>query len=251
MVGPSMPQRITAFVKNPHIVLDVKVLADKPEMAALVCQIFASWSSVERELSVLLIRLLGADAAPALAIFSILQTQSLQTKAIEAAARSMMSSSEFRVFSAVLQVVEAVKKTRNKLAHWAWARCEDHPEFILLGDPNSWKQREKRMASHFQTLTPGPVDPLQTWNAIQFDDSSFLAYRKADLEREVRDLTAADRLLLLYGIYLDPSPAVAHLASNTPMTKDYLRKHTMGAMLDIPMFKGALNRDVEKGQAEE
>jgi len=237
-----MPQRITAFVKDPHIVLDVNVLAYKPDMAALVCQIFAGWSSVERELSVLLVRLLGADAAPALAIFSILQTQSLQTKAIEAAAQSMMSPSEFQIFSAVLQVVEAVKKTRNKLAHWAWARCEEHPEFILLGDPNSWKQREKRMASHFQKLIPGQADPSETWNAIQFDDGSFLAYRKADLEREVRDLTAADRLLLLYGIYLDPSPAVAQLASNTPMTKEYLREHTMEAMLGIPMFKEALNR---------
>lgn len=240
-----MPQPITSLVAAPHIVIDSKVLCDKPQMAALVTQIFALWALLERELGVLLIRLLGAEAVPSHAIFAVLQTQSLQEKAIVAAARSVMPPDEFAIFSAVMDVVGGVKKTRNKLAHWNWARCEGHPELLLLGDPRRLKQRDERIAAFFQGLDESDgVNLLETWTLIQFDEDAFLAYRASDLEREVRDLTEADRLMFLYGIYLDPSFSVAQAKNlaGPAVTRQDVRERMLQDMLEMRLFKDALDR---------
>src|SRR4051812_13640137 len=81
-----MPNPINRIVTDPHVVLDTRALSDKPEMAKTVAEIVATWGSIERELSSMMVRLLGADAAPAHAMFSMLPTQSLQNRALDAAA---------------------------------------------------------------------------------------------------------------------------------------------------------------------
>jgi len=187
-----MPHPINKIVPNPRILLDTDVLSEKPDIAIVVVRIFALWASIERRLSVLLVRLLGADAIPAHAIFSILQTQALQTKALEAAAKSILPPEDFDIFNAAMTVVSAVQKTRNRLAHWAWGRCPERPDLLLLGDPGFLKERDTRVAAHYQAMDiEQPVNVLATYAAIQFDPSKFLAYTKADLEREVRDLSEA------------------------------------------------------------
>jgi Helix-turn-helix len=59
-----MPQPIDRIVPDPHVYLKTDILQDKPEFAILVAEIFSVWARIEQELSLLLIRVLGANAAP-------------------------------------------------------------------------------------------------------------------------------------------------------------------------------------------
>lgn len=205
-----MPQPINKILPNPHVILDIGILDDKPELAILVVKIFAIWASIEGRLSVLLVHLLGADSVHAHAIFSILQTQALQTKAMEAAAKSALQGDDLDVFNAYLTVTTAVQKTRNRLAHWAWAKCVQRPDLLVLGDPDGLKERNTRLAAHLQSLRPG-ASLLEMAHNIQFDLSKFYGYSKADLEREVRDLLEADQIGFIFqNSYLDPSFSVVH-----------------------------------------
>ena len=60
-------------------------------MAVLVSKIFAQWAMVEFQLSLLLMRVLGADAAPALSMHEALTAQHLQVRALHAAAEAALA----------------------------------------------------------------------------------------------------------------------------------------------------------------
>src|ERR1700760_583494 len=102
-----MPQPINKIVPNPRVILDTDVLEDKPEIAILIVKIFAIWANIERRLGVLLVHLLGADDVHAHAIYSILETQNLRTKALEAAAKSALPPDDLDIFHAALTVVNS------------------------------------------------------------------------------------------------------------------------------------------------
>jgi len=65
-------------------------------------------------------------------MFSILPTQSLQSRALDATAQSVMDADEYDIFSAVMAVVDRVKGIRNRLAHWVWGVCQQRPEFLSV-----------------------------------------------------------------------------------------------------------------------
>jgi hypothetical protein len=237
-----MPQPIDKIVPDPHVILDTNVLADKPDIAIIVVRIFAVWAAIERELNILLVRLLGADAKPVHAVFSILQTQGLRTAALEAAAKSTLSTEDFDIFSAALSVANSAQKTRNRLAHWAWGKCEQRPELLVLGDPDGLKERDTRAAAYWQSTKPGePFNYLEAYNAVQFDTSRFMAYTKNDLQREVRDLVEAEQVVFLYGIHLDPSFSVAHAkAFDAPEDPAEIRAQVLEKLNEKRLFREAL-----------
>jgi hypothetical protein len=237
-----MPQPINKILPNPRVILDTDVLQDKPELAALVVKIFAVWANIERRLSVLLVHLLGADQVHAHAIFSILQTQGLQTKAMEAAAKSALSSDDLEMFNAYLTVTNAVQKTRNRLAHWSWGKCQQRPDLLVLGDPDSLKERDVRVAAHVQTSRPGGslYELAQTG---LFDLSRFYGYTKEDLEREVRDLLEADQIGFLFQNYLDPSFTVVHAGYfDEPDDPKVIRAQVSQQLNEKRLFREALDR---------
>jgi hypothetical protein len=187
--------------------------------------------------------LLGADVAPAHAIFSILQTQSLQSKALEAAAKATLTGERLDAFTAFMVVVESVQKSRNRLAHWAWGSCKNRPDLFVLADPVMLKERDVRTATHFQSLQPGNLNLLETWKAIQFDDSFILAYTKADLERELRDIKHADRIATMFSMFLDPSVGVAHAkALELPESAEEIRRLVLAQLKEERLFREALDR---------
>jgi hypothetical protein len=237
-----MPQPISKILPNARVILDIDVLDEKPDLAIIVVKIFAVWASIERRLSVLLVHLLGADSVHAHAIFSILQTQSLQTKAMEAAAKSALPADDLEVFNAYLTVINAVQKTRNRLAHWSWAKCIQRPDLLVLGDPDGIKERDTRLAAHLQSLRPG-ASLLEMANTIQFDLSKFYGYSKADLEREVRDLLEAEQIGFFFQNYLDPSFSVAHagLLDEPDDPKD-IRAQALRQLNEKRLFREALDR---------
>src|SRR5262245_59198075 len=101
-----MPQPLNRVIPNATFRHNPNALRDKPQLATHVASIFAHWGLIEYRLSLLLVRVLGADAAPALAMFSTLTAQHLQLGALRAAAVAALSSVEYKVFDTALTVCD-------------------------------------------------------------------------------------------------------------------------------------------------
>ena len=90
-----MPQPISRVSPNASIVIGNA--GDRPLMrhshlAVLAIEAIASWSNVESFMLNLFIQLLGGNGALAAEIFLSLETQSAKTRAINAAAESLLAT---------------------------------------------------------------------------------------------------------------------------------------------------------------
>jgi hypothetical protein len=242
-----MPQPINRIVPDPHCYLDNKVLSDKPELAILVTQIFSTWARIEQRLNFLLVRVLGADSAPALAMFATLTAQHLQVGALLAAAEASFPADEFDVFHAAISVADGAQTPRNHLAHWAWGGCKQKPELLTLANPKMLHQRDFRVAKKIHAATSTEeVDIGEVAELNLFDASEILAYSKADIERALRDLNEAYEILGLLEIYIDPrfEVALGYHYSDTKVTHDELRDSALQLLNEKRLFREALGRRV-------
>jgi hypothetical protein len=201
-----MPQPLTGLVPDGKFSPNWNALDDKPEMSALVASIFGCWGYIERELGLLLVRVLGADADPAIAMFSTLTAQHLQMRAIEAAARAALSPDVFDVFDAAASVVDSVQADRNRLAHWIWGSCDALPDALLLADPKSHRERtQKHMLAQPQLVRDVQqlFQLIAEWSKFApYDPSSVLVYTLDDLKRVKRDIVSAQNIMSVAALYL-------------------------------------------------
>ena len=192
----AMPQPFSLLLPRATIILRPDVLTDKPVMAVLVAEIFATWAAIEHELALLLVRVLGADAAPAIAMHATLTAQHLQTGALQAAAKVALSSDDLDIFQAAMSVAESAQTPRNHLAHWIWGECKERPDLLAIADPKQLKIRGHRLIKAFEEKRwPEEEDRV-------IDPSSILAYSKSDLTRSLRDLKEALKTVSIVGSYL-------------------------------------------------
>ena len=91
-----MPQPLSKVCPNATVSLHLDHSTNKPELAILVTGIFARWAWIEQSISGLLLHILGAEAKPALAMFSVLNGQRLQMSAVKAAAEAALPSDQYR-----------------------------------------------------------------------------------------------------------------------------------------------------------
>ena len=139
-----MPQPLSRIKPGATVRQRPAILDHLPaKYAQLVAGIFSNWSLVEHRLSILLVRILGADAEPAFAMFATLEAQHLQFRALEAAAKAALEEKEYDVFKATMSVAKSVQTPRNQLAHWVWAHSSDLPDALLLAEPKSAKERDR------------------------------------------------------------------------------------------------------------
>jgi hypothetical protein len=168
--------------------------------AQLVAGIFSNWSLIEHRLGILLVRILGANAEPALAMFATLEAQHLQLRAIEAAAKAALEEKEYDVFKATMSVARSVQTPRNQLAHWVWAHCPELPDALLLAEPKSAKDRDREFTL---ALESGETDPAKIAALNTFDPAHIQVYREGDLQRARDDLEQAGQITFLTVVYLD------------------------------------------------
>lgn len=239
-----MPQPINKIVPDPYVYLDTNALSDKPELANLVCQIFATWSSIEQELNFLFFVVLGADAAPAIAIYTELRTQHLQLVALEAAAKAALADDDYLIFKAASSVAASVQTPRNHLAHWTWGRCKQRHDLLVLANPQMLKERDFRVATHIAGKPLDKLDPLEVAALHLFNDDEILAYSKGDLERALRDMEEAQSILQNLRLYLDPRPiqVLSKTPGGTIHDKTEIRCALLQRLDDQRLFREALAR---------
>ena len=238
-----MPQPLSTFSKVHSITFDTNALNNRPKMAILVASIFAASASVDHELSLLLVRVLGAEAAPALAIFSVLESQNLQRKALAAAASAHFekSPSEFEIFSAVISAAECAQADRHRLAHGVWAKSEQLPDALLVVDPKALKDNTTAMKE--LRRGPGPKADNALKRVITLFDDIFV-YKIADLERARRDLKEAEGVMSQYNVYLDP-PATEEHAAKYGLTVG-TSAEALRLLSTLRLFREALDRVRDK-----
>jgi hypothetical protein len=234
-----MPQPFSFILPNAKVTQTEDALEDKPEMAVLVSKIFATWATIEHELSLLLMRVLGADAAPAIAMHETLTAQHLQVRALQAAAQAALEPEVFDIFQAAIAVTESAQTPRNHLAHWMWGKCEQKPELLALGDPKSFKIRAARITKAIEekraiTRIDAAVDPA--W---------VLAYSKGDLVRALRDLKEALEILSTVGLYIHLRKVA--LRTQTAAEVAALEASTLQLLSEKRLFREALAR-IRKGR---
>jgi hypothetical protein len=203
---PDMPNPFNRVIPDAHIYLDTSILDNKPAMASLVVKIFAVWANIERELSFLLVRLLGADAKPALAMFETLTAQHLQLGALDAAAQADLPSEAYDIFLAVTSAADTAQTPRNHLAHWAWGGCHQKPELLALVDPKKLKESNLRHAHIELAIFKGRLLEIDGYFPEWIDPKDALAYSENDLARALRDLNEANDSLALLASYLATIP---------------------------------------------
>jgi hypothetical protein len=197
-----MFQPLSRVKRSAHVAHDPNVLDDKPEMAKLVANIFAYWGLIEYRLSLLLVRVLGADSVPALAMFSTLTAQHLQLGALEAAAKATLTQQEFDVFKAATNVTDSVQTPRNQLAHWIWASASELPDALLLAEPKSAKERDREFTLALETGTATLVE-MDMLNS--YDPEKIAVAKESDLRRASENMIEASITAFLTVVYLDGS----------------------------------------------
>jgi hypothetical protein len=215
----------------------VEALADKPEMALLVSKIFAQWAMIEFQLSLLLMRVLGADAWPALAMHETLTAQHLQIRALHAAADATLSLDDLDMFKAAVGATESAQTPRNHLAHWLWGVCKEKPDVLILSEPKSMKRRASLV---HQGIEMGvELTPQEKGMTVS---EAPLIYSMDDLTRALRDLTEAHDAIQIVGAYLHyrKSPM-----AKGPRARERLaeaKATTDGLLSGLRLYQEALDR---------
>ena len=199
----AMPQPLNRVVPNAYFRHDPNALDNKPKLSKYVANVFAHWGLIEYRLSLLLICVLGADAEPAIAMFSTLTAQHLQLGALEAAAKAALTPIEFDIFRAGMDVTDRVQTPRNHLAHWIWGSCPELPDALCVAEPKRAKEIDRELTLALERSDTKGVNTAEMSRLNSYDNAKILVYREADLERASRDLEQGSLSTFLVVIYLD------------------------------------------------
>jgi hypothetical protein len=238
-----MPQPFSKLVTDPHIYMEPDILKDKPDLAILVTQIFAVWARIEYLQKLLFVQILGVERTPAYAMYEALTSDNQRARALEAAAKSALTTEDYEVFQAVISVCDSSQTERNRLAHWTWGGCKQRPDMLALIDPTMIKERDIRVARYY---SKDKFDPTQFDKMIalhNFDAQHVLGYTKTDLERALRDLMDAVDTVSLFENYLDPTfsrtPLAHAVAKENPKE---IRDEIFRRLNEKRLFREALAR---------
>jgi hypothetical protein len=237
-----MPQPLNRIIRDAKFTPDANALEDKPQLAKLVASIFGHWGLIEQSISLLLVRVLGADAEPAIAMFSTLTAQHLQLGALEAAARAALTTHEFDVFRSVISVTDVVQKPRNQLAHWVWGKCPQLPDALLLAEPKARKEQDRRVLLAWRHADNGDPLPEDIQQLYDYDPSTVTVYRLDDLERAKRDISDGAQVAYMLVEYLNDYNSGRIKANPNQASPEQNRKLLMLMLNRKRLFREAWDR---------
>jgi hypothetical protein len=227
-----MPQPLSKIVKNPPnqgipIEMQPGNAAKQPELAALVAQAIGIWSLVDCTIGQIFVDILGAKAAPAVAMFDALSPAARMT-AFEAAARFELDAEKRRMLEALMRIYRPAAQQRHKFAHWIWAYCELAPDYLVLLEPARIVHEHTVIA---QLKHKQITDLTETKFTIPWSDE-WDAYSKEELLRIVNEFSDVLNLFRWYQSLVRKPPtleqqALAYLNSNAKIVVElaHLAKH--------------------------
>jgi hypothetical protein len=183
-------------------------LSRRPEHAALIARIAASWSGVEFIMAHLLGIMMRAESRAALALYGTLSNNRSARKALEAVALAAVPKHHPEIKKLMAEAKRRADE-RNRIVHGMWATAETMPDVLVCMDARhhleSLAHGRHLMIYGFATLEEATAHP----EIVDF------TYTVHDLENTLRRTDAFRRKLIwfsdkierpLFGISLDPEP---------------------------------------------
>lgn len=222
-----MPQPLSRVSPNARVDFSIEFLRAQPVLARIICSIISLSARVDFELNLLIVKMLGADARPAIAMFDALNADSTKRAALNAAAGAVLTDPQLEVFEAVIKTATSAQKPRHKIAHWIWGSCSELPTALLLANPAYLRRQdiERELVANM-----GPAE-IQEWveqrKTPDFDalyepnKNEILVFDLAELAGVASSLVDAGLALFYFRYYLSPEKPnkMLQLSDPDPMWK--------------------------------
>jgi len=147
--------------------------------------------------------------------------------ALKAAAKTVLSEQDYKIFETLLALFGQDEKHRNKFAHWLWAYSDEAADHLILIDPIK-PLRWQNAISH---IIPGTKficvigDNREAAKWLQ----SASCYSRKQLERIVSD--SSDTLTLIAAFWRLVGPPVYHTAPADEQRSNLLRQPRLAGRL--------------------
>jgi hypothetical protein len=201
-----MPQPLLRIKKVSSTTWGSGVLGQHPKLAALIMHCIASWSQTEVSLGTLLAYMLGlrTDAAfAAVQMYLRLNSAEARRSVIDAAAQSMLTAEDYKLFDLTMRAIKPVRSRRNDFAHGIWGVASEIPDGLL------WVISDDHLA--YESVTSGAHPKLgglglmsTVFEAHDRHRESIMVYRAPDLEANARNAAEASMAVKLLGWVLHP-----------------------------------------------
>jgi hypothetical protein len=206
------PVALSKVDQSSPVLFHPKALTERPKLAPLVARAIAGWSEIEGQMGTLIVNMLGANAAPTLAMFSALNSASTQIEALKAAATSVLDPDRKQVFDAAFSLAKTSSRARNHLAHRIWGYSEALPDALLLIESEHRSKHLMKTRTEFQLFKQGLPS-----GSIDWPRDKILVYTDSDLIQIIADMDA------LYEIFYNLSFLAAGGYPEPQRLLDYLR----------------------------
>jgi hypothetical protein len=223
-------QPLSSVRSNARLYAGASSAIHRPLLAQLVAHAVAIWADIEYELGGMLAAILGAAAAPSMAMFYALTSSTAQNAALGAAAESVLGrrSRELEMFEIVIRQATTAASHRNRFAHWAWAHCHELPDALLFIDPEALVAHD---IAHMVAQAPHDGRHL----AGPLDRSRVYVYREKDLKELTDALSEASYCISQLKMIMNPQ---MRSGSGTAEWRDGIFQH----LLSRPEIAEALSR---------
>ena len=169
-----------------------------PQLSAIAANCVALGAQIESLYGSVLTTFLGADAAPAAAMYRSIQNSSIQTTVVLAAAKTVLRSDEYDVLSVIVGICNSALKTRHRLSHWVWGQCSGYPDAIVLIDPKALLEYEIGIG---RFMYPNEGRGL----LAKFDTKTCMVFDKVALTEALNKLSEAENLLATFRVGIIPA----------------------------------------------
>ncbi|MBL8544641.1 MAG: hypothetical protein JNJ63_12610 [Hyphomonadaceae bacterium] len=178
LVMPNPLSKVSNKAK-PHF--GPNALAERPELAVLALECIARWSHVENAMGRLLAHMLGAESAPAVAMFQSLTSSAARLDALQAAAQRALQPDRLTQLTVGIRYARRIANQRHGFAHHLWGYAADLPDALLLIDPEHLSNLAVEEQLYRQALNDGRI----SWDAglePRMERKHIQVYRKKDFE---------------------------------------------------------------------
>ena len=130
-----MPQPFPKSIKE--FTINCSYPAKKRQLLAIyAAQIFATWATLEMNLTIMVTALPEGSTNSFAAMFDSIPATRAKVKAIKAVARETLSNREDNdLLDSIFKLYASAAKSRNNLAHHIWGTLDELPKALLIVDP--------------------------------------------------------------------------------------------------------------------
>lgn len=190
-----MPEKILKVHRKksmPIIRPGHEVFDEKPKLAVLYAKCMAAYATLEVEASAMVVHMLGARAAPVLAVFNALATTSTRVEALDALGEHVLTKKDYKLFAIIMREFQALARRRNKMVHHTWAEAFEIEDGLLLIEPEVSLELRKELEKVMAKRSGGKGFHIDDYKNVRLNYEGIWVYRKADFEGFLKD---ADRVV--------------------------------------------------------